>query len=379
MDAEKQFEIEPRRLTRSDVCPFLGLENDPETNFLWPQPAHYCYHAQPVQSICVEHQRLYCLGENHLECQIYHDDWSGPLPPEIRGLVGTETQERKIEKNLVWALAGLAILVIVLVISALVWQPIASAILPEITETPVYQVAQTGTAEIRNNQRASNALPEKVIIPTSKEPTPGTLMPEVTAVPTLYNRVGISSPVAQVTDTLRVTPTPLDCNDRTAYRYTIVSGPELSPAPGYVHILGTSPPVVRAGWTIRNDSLCRWRQLTLLAASDGSVTLPFLDVGDRIISAGDLATVAPLEPGAQIKILLGFFASQARVVNEEWTLLVNGHELVNQPPLVLEVDNWIITRKPAPTPTPTRRRRPPDDDNDGPPPSRSSDNRAPVL
>lgn len=53
------------------VCPYLGVEDDPETAVAFPSPRNRCYRTAPPDAIKVSHQANHCLGSGHLACPIF--------------------------------------------------------------------------------------------------------------------------------------------------------------------------------------------------------------------------------------------------------------------------------------------------------------------
>jgi hypothetical protein len=64
-------------------CPYLGLKEDPETRLTFPSLRHYCQNAEPVQSVNLEHQALFCLTANHPNCPVFSNANQNILPEEI--------------------------------------------------------------------------------------------------------------------------------------------------------------------------------------------------------------------------------------------------------------------------------------------------------
>ncbi len=65
------------RATPSDVCPLLGLKDDPMTHFELPHAAHRCHATASAEPIAADHQAAYCYGE-YSTCARYraHEDVS---------------------------------------------------------------------------------------------------------------------------------------------------------------------------------------------------------------------------------------------------------------------------------------------------------------
>lgn len=66
------------------ICPYLGIPDDSETALSYPSIWNCCFHAKPVVSPKMEHQRNYCLTSNHTTCTVFLKKEVRPLPVELR-------------------------------------------------------------------------------------------------------------------------------------------------------------------------------------------------------------------------------------------------------------------------------------------------------
>jgi len=76
----------------SRTCPFLGLADDAQTPLAFPSDWNSCHYCKPVNSIKLDHQRIYCLSPNYKECIVYAQPIDNPLPREIRNRQPDRTQ-----------------------------------------------------------------------------------------------------------------------------------------------------------------------------------------------------------------------------------------------------------------------------------------------
>jgi len=72
-------------LYEAQLCPFLGLSDDPQTALAFPSNWNYCYKAKPPQSVALAHQRKYCQSVAHRQCPVLQTGTLRPLPPEALG------------------------------------------------------------------------------------------------------------------------------------------------------------------------------------------------------------------------------------------------------------------------------------------------------
>ena len=98
------------------VCPFLGLKDDPATALSFPSSHNRCFHARPAIPVKLEFQRTDCLSINHTNCEEYNRKPDTPLPPELRYVGGSGLRER-FGKGGVWLL-----LVVFVIIVLIAWQ-----------------------------------------------------------------------------------------------------------------------------------------------------------------------------------------------------------------------------------------------------------------
>ena len=50
------------------VCPYLGLAEDRDSHFSYPETAHVCFATNPESTIAAEHQSAFCLARGHAAC-----------------------------------------------------------------------------------------------------------------------------------------------------------------------------------------------------------------------------------------------------------------------------------------------------------------------
>ena len=101
---------------KAQVCPFLGLGDDPETALSFPSSHNRCFHARPALPVKLEFQRNYCLAINHTSCQEFNREPDNPLPKEMRFIGGSGLRES-------FGRAGIWIILLVFVVVVLIiWQ-----------------------------------------------------------------------------------------------------------------------------------------------------------------------------------------------------------------------------------------------------------------
>jgi hypothetical protein len=145
------------------------------------------------------------------------------------------------------------------------------------------------------------------------------------------------------------TSTIVSCDDFTGYKIEILSGPNLTPRPGYVYQEGLPEPTVLASWNIRNPGTCKWEQIVLQDTATGENFLPLLYLGDQKIDLSNLDQA--INPGEEFILTINFKLKDVQSVNRDWIVILNGFPLLEQPHIILKVEDWISIVQAQVTPT----------------------------
>lgn len=172
MDTRKQTRYGPQ-----SICPYIGLYDDPDSLYSYPNSGNYCYNAEPAQSVSISHQQLVCLTNAHSSCKIYPKTWQGALPPEIRS-----ESEALVGDNSTLLRIFLVLMVgVVLVVAAYFFIERVSfdpSLLLKSSPTPIPSPTHISTA--------TKALPSRTPLPPTFTPTTtATPLPTRTATPSL--------------------------------------------------------------------------------------------------------------------------------------------------------------------------------------------------
>jgi hypothetical protein len=399
------------------ICPYLGVQDDPASHYMWAKPGHFCYRVRPSQAINIRHQENFCMNGRYPACPVYPASWRGALPPEVRdeSFVDWATRAAVIKTSITtigisqpareepekstskfgmdlsslrdqadfveeeepvlpwwkmrWGrLALIALIVLPLIVLsawAIIFTTRASQDIPP-TEQSLAVSNLTATWEA-----VLAVLPADTSTATAPPPT-STPTPDPTATPTL---TPTETPNGELTSvalmpsetatpgaTETATPVPYTCDGIEAYTYELVTGPILTPEPGYVYLPGNAGPPVRSTWVIKNTGPCTWNEVLLLSESSNRLLVPFLRIGGQLVIPDYTKEQVSIAPGEQVEVLLGFSQSVARGIKSEWALVLNGFRLTDQPHLVLDVNNWIIVNIPTTRPESPRVSKPPADE-----------------
>jgi hypothetical protein len=96
----------------SNICPYLGLINDPSTGTSFPDAANACHQVNPPALVVLDYQRSTCLQAAHKECPGYIHAWRDGFPKSIR--------RQKSIINSAW-FEGLAWLLVAIPVILFIW------------------------------------------------------------------------------------------------------------------------------------------------------------------------------------------------------------------------------------------------------------------
>ena len=68
----------------SEVCPFLGVADDPQTAMSFPSPGNFCHRTRPYGTPNLDFQRSFCFSEEYTNCPVFARSGRAPLPAELR-------------------------------------------------------------------------------------------------------------------------------------------------------------------------------------------------------------------------------------------------------------------------------------------------------
>jgi hypothetical protein len=91
LDVQRQGD-QRERSTGSDVCPYLGLRDDPRSRFSVADPAHWCHVRSKRVRVDLGHQGAFCLTANHPACPRYRAPATAGHP--ARRLATNRTRRR---------------------------------------------------------------------------------------------------------------------------------------------------------------------------------------------------------------------------------------------------------------------------------------------
>ena len=182
-------------ITPEQICPHLGLVDDPKTRMQFPNSCQACHRADPPQPVVLTHQRTFCLAQAHTECEGFSTGWPEGFPRQLRNKHCPRSRGRR-PATVVRRLA-VAVLLVVLLVGAL----LGVANLPLETwfggrmGTPTPKLAATQTRQALAAILTSTATPS---LTHTSTPTPvPTSTPTVFLTPTDTPGPALKTPFGQ--------------------------------------------------------------------------------------------------------------------------------------------------------------------------------------
>lgn len=187
--------------TQEEMCPHIGLKDDPATSAAYPSVWNYCYRAKPIAIASLDHQRMYCLTAAHTACPLFLKPESTPMPAELQAQDLEPDRRSRAMRTTVSALVVLAVLVAVAV-----WQGIARGFF----SSP----SQQGGGVSASTLTALPALPTIAIGSATHPSTPAGGVSPATPTPT-FVPTKISSPTPTTQPVLKLAlETPIGLGQR---------------------------------------------------------------------------------------------------------------------------------------------------------------------
>ncbi|MBX3048639.1 MAG: hypothetical protein KF885_05630 [Anaerolineales bacterium] len=104
--------------TGFNICPFLGMEDDPQTSFLFTSPGNFCHRLKPPKAVSIGYQGATCFDSKaFVKCPIYQKKWDGTLPEGFRHRNGNNSSQQPLTPPR-WVILLLLLSLILLGISA---------------------------------------------------------------------------------------------------------------------------------------------------------------------------------------------------------------------------------------------------------------------
>ena len=167
--------------TQEEMCPHIGLKDDPATSAAYPSVWNYCYRAKPIAIASLDNQRMYCLTAAYTACPLFLKPESTPVPTELQAQDLEPDRRSRAMRTTVSALVVLAVLVAVAV-----WQGIMRGFF--------YSPSQQGGGVSASTLTALPALPTIAIGSATHPSTPAGGVSPATPTPT-FVPTKISSPI----------------------------------------------------------------------------------------------------------------------------------------------------------------------------------------
>jgi hypothetical protein len=129
------------------------------------------------------------------------------------------------------------------------------------------------------------------------------------------------------------------CGNVTGYALELSSALDFDPPVGTEYIIDTETISPTVAWEVTNVGECKWERLEVRPASGEQ------EVRYALWREGEVTEVTPEDPlqnDETIQVILNFDVFESSNIDGEWVLVVNGLDLLEQPHLELDVEDWII-------------------------------------
>ncbi|MDT8381820.1 MAG: LysM peptidoglycan-binding domain-containing protein [Brevefilum sp.] len=100
-----------------EICPYLGLKDDPETSISYPSVSNVCLHSINMVTPNLNYQKSVCLTKAYLDCFVYLSPDEKKMPESLQDLTG----QKQRRKNTISRFA-LILLVVFLISSVLIFR-----------------------------------------------------------------------------------------------------------------------------------------------------------------------------------------------------------------------------------------------------------------
>lgn len=157
---------------KSNVCPYLGLREDPATALDFPSPGNICHHANPAVPIKGSYQEKFCLSGEHAACPIFLAAHPIPAPAEMVASPPVTSSSRR------WlALIGIPAVIATAAAFTLAWTVFGFRPGFSIPNTGATSVPTAALADVQGGLPVANVIQVASPVP-SAEPTPNCPRPE---------------------------------------------------------------------------------------------------------------------------------------------------------------------------------------------------------
>lgn len=108
-----------RETSEKNVCPYMGLPQDPDTRPVFPSKINRCFRINNELRIANDYQSQFCLQVNHRRCKVFRYGLKKPLPKVITN--STISPSRNRNNNLILLVLGFFMLVTLIGLFALIF------------------------------------------------------------------------------------------------------------------------------------------------------------------------------------------------------------------------------------------------------------------
>lgn len=187
--------MEKDPVSKSVICPYLGVHDDPETSVSYPSEHNYCHCSATIEPISLDHQQTFCLGTAYQTCPVFSNQTAvAPKQGNLLSRLNTMLPGAN-HKWGRWVLIGI---VLVVIIGTLLVQTLRVASQQAVDPSPTAKsvFTETSLAIVVSPTKKTTATPTvmasktKQVTPTVPSPVPSftaTVQPSATLKPTATN------------------------------------------------------------------------------------------------------------------------------------------------------------------------------------------------
>jgi LysM repeat protein len=198
--------MEKYPVSKSTICPYIGLYDDSDTSISYPSEHNYCHCFANVEPISLDHQQTFCLGPAYQGCPILISSKTDVAAAE-QGNVLSRLSTMMPGANHKWVRAVVIGVVLVVIIGTLLAQtlrvasqqviepsPTATIVIPEtslpVVASPVKKTTSTPTVAASKTKQATPTVPSPVPSFTATIlPSATTVKPTVTPNPNSFRLI----------------------------------------------------------------------------------------------------------------------------------------------------------------------------------------------
>ncbi len=241
-----------RCFVSSPRCPYLGLENDPETCYAFPSESNYCFRLSEPHAIEASHQSGYCLTPAYTRCKIFQRAALEARRQVAQPRSNLDPESRKRAATLMmWLSASALLITLVVGLYFFDWTPVSAMLFGRHSPTPTQpqgfvlfgsQGTQVISSHFTETPTPLPPRPTETPIPSPTDtPVPTDTPPPPTPTP-FQQWYPSATPVVYPTATFTpLPPTPTETPTVTPTQSVPSPSPTVTPSPSFTPLPSATP------------------------------------------------------------------------------------------------------------------------------------------